>query len=535
MCGVDRNLPYVSPRHKVLSSCAPGSSATLLPLPTAHARGHAHRTRGPPPFAASSAVFLTVDNPAAFASHYASALTLELAARNQATSQFYFDSGGHVLPTTPPGYQYALGPRRGAYTVLQCVNFQASSSSLSSHLSVPQLHQQEQVMATQQQQMHRQQGATLQQWHQYQITQQMQMQLHYSTAQRAPTLPTGQYMHISHGIRPGMGCGGQVVVPAQYQQLPSVVAPLGPPAGPGQPIGTPLQSGMSHSQPIRARPLPPPRPGIGTPSGASMPVMHSHLYAAPASEGGSGAGGPPCTHPRAPYGPRLPFGPSRCNALLGTEGGVAVVAMLPDSATLSAAIPPPPGERMSGNSTRGPFTAISGPVGLSLPAQDITPLAEDGGGGDSPAGESSCDAPAFIAIPLAVNRTYGSGSGSAPVLAVPTQSPCFCPVPSTGGSVALAGADGKSKATVTASLVLSPPMLASTDQASGAVADPTHSNGQPSSTSSTRPGVQAAFVQPTVTPPTPNGTPLLASALPPPPMLPAGSSSGVAIGDGRRC
>lgn len=145
LCGVDRNMPFVFTRAlppapapmplgqngSNLAANDPATLSALLPRPSA---SHTVRKR-PPPLAASSATYLVVDNPAAFASQLQSALTLDSAARNQATSQLNFDAGGQKLPTAPPGHQYALGPRRGAYTVLQCVNMQSENSA---YASVPQ-------------------------------------------------------------------------------------------------------------------------------------------------------------------------------------------------------------------------------------------------------------------------------------------------------------------------------------------------------------------------------------------------------------
>ena len=112
-----------------LGAAGPSTLSALLPRP-----GASHHTvrKRQPPLAASSATYLVVDNPAAFASQLQSALTLDSAARNQATSQLNFDAGGQKLPTAPPGHQYALGPRRGHYTVLQCVNMQSENSAYAS-------------------------------------------------------------------------------------------------------------------------------------------------------------------------------------------------------------------------------------------------------------------------------------------------------------------------------------------------------------------------------------------------------------------
>lgn len=73
---------------------------------------------GPPPVAATTPVAL---RPAAFASQIASALTLESLTTSKPACGLALKPRGVLLPTAPPGHSYAVGPRRGAYLVLQPV------------------------------------------------------------------------------------------------------------------------------------------------------------------------------------------------------------------------------------------------------------------------------------------------------------------------------------------------------------------------------------------------------------------------------
>jgi hypothetical protein len=73
---------------------------------------------GPPPIAATTPVAL---RPAAFASQMASALTLESLTASKPACGLALKPRGVLLPTAPPGHSYAVGPRRGAYLVLQPV------------------------------------------------------------------------------------------------------------------------------------------------------------------------------------------------------------------------------------------------------------------------------------------------------------------------------------------------------------------------------------------------------------------------------
>jgi len=168
-----------------------------------------------------------------------------------------------VLPTAPPGHQYALGPLRGAYTVLQCVNLQPSNG-------LPH------YAALQQQQHVQQQYAQYAQQQYYQPP----------PGGHAP----GQFMHAQPRVVQG-GHAPQMAMPSHFPQ---------PQLQPGQPVGAPTQPPQpvvhTHGQPVRARVMPRP-PGQGPPTSAQVvhPPPHAappHAAppaAAPAAEGGKGA------------------------------------------------------------------------------------------------------------------------------------------------------------------------------------------------------------------------------------------------------
>ncbi|KAL1511057.1 hypothetical protein AB1Y20_005881 [Prymnesium parvum] len=128
LCGVDRNLmpPLSSSKPAGLSSHAGGKPSAgvgskLSSLARRTAAQSFSMSTSPPPLASASPVYLTPNNPAAFCSQIASSLTQEAVKSPKATSHLSLDTSGYVLPTAPPGYIYAIGPRRGSYCVLQPV------------------------------------------------------------------------------------------------------------------------------------------------------------------------------------------------------------------------------------------------------------------------------------------------------------------------------------------------------------------------------------------------------------------------------
>ncbi|KAL3908575.1 MAG: hypothetical protein SGPRY_009742 [Prymnesium sp.] len=137
LCGVDRNL--MSSMRTGKSSSLPtsgggrGANTAAGPKPAAAAKRAATHNLAMstplPPLASATPVYLTPNNPAAFCSQVASSLTQEAVNSPKASSHLSLDTSGYVLPTAPPGYIYAIGPRRGNYCVLQPVVNPASESA----------------------------------------------------------------------------------------------------------------------------------------------------------------------------------------------------------------------------------------------------------------------------------------------------------------------------------------------------------------------------------------------------------------------
>ena len=92
-------------------------------MPAARGGAGAAAARPPrfavPPLAAAVPTFLAPDSTQGFSAQMRSALMPELNGITKA--QLVEPSPTAVLPTPPPGYRYAIGPRRGQYAVLQPV------------------------------------------------------------------------------------------------------------------------------------------------------------------------------------------------------------------------------------------------------------------------------------------------------------------------------------------------------------------------------------------------------------------------------